>query len=233
MKDLNKLPTDGYIIFPLSVSRLQGDQSPKKCMEYLEILDKKVQVPGNDVVFLYTNGLYFNAKEEAHLVRKRTNSQMLAHRNSLKKLINKKGSPYMPTAFHFLPFDYVILNCEFFKSFFDKLQEKYKKDSKFAELIDKVLGKRKKERENIDFILEELAVSHIIRYGLVEFPKTLVKDDKFRLIIYPDPETDVESYIEENNLLSRKKTKILGRYYNSVYDPKNKLLYKLTESIGA
>ena len=90
-RDINKLPTDGYLIFPLSMSRLQSGQSPKDCIKALELFDDKVDIPGIDIICLYTNGLYFNSEEQSFEMRKKTNGQMLAHRNSLKKLIvNRK-----------------------------------------------------------------------------------------------------------------------------------------------
>ena len=228
-KDINKLPTDGYIIFPLSMSRLQGAQSPKKCMEHLSVLDKKISVPGNDVIFLYTNGLYFNTKEAAYTIRKRTTQQMLAHRNSLKRLILKKGSPYMPSAFHFLPFDYVILNSDYFQFFFEKLQKQLKKDKTFKKYILESLGRREYNKANIDFMLEEIAVGHIIREHLIDLPKTLVKKDKFRLIIYPGPCFKLEVYVWQKKILPQENLKKLGRYYNATYDPEKRVLYRFNE----
>ncbi|MBW2990424.1 hypothetical protein KY348_01830 [Candidatus Woesearchaeota archaeon] len=227
-KDINKLPTDGYVIFPLSMSRLQGTQSPDKCIEYIEVLDKKINIPGNDIVFLYTNGLYFNTKETAYTVRKRTTQQMLAHRNALKKLILKKGT-YMPGAFHFLPFDYIILNSDSFQSFFEKLQKILKKDKNFKKHIIKALGKREYNKANIDFMLEEIAVGHIIREHLIDFPKTLVKKDKFRLIVYPGAYFKPEVYAWQKKILPQESPKKLGRYYNATYDPDKKVLYRFDE----
>ena len=112
-KDINQLPDDGYVIFPLSMSRLQTSQKPEDCMNFLSVLDDKLNLPTNDVIFLYTNGLYFNSEEKAMDLRKKTNNQMLAHKVALKKLINKKKI-YFPSGFHFIPFDYVILNSDYF-----------------------------------------------------------------------------------------------------------------------
>ena len=41
--DINKLPaTDGYLIFPLSMSRLQGGQSPEECYSVIERFEGKI-----------------------------------------------------------------------------------------------------------------------------------------------------------------------------------------------
>jgi len=228
-KDINKLPSDGYVIFPLSMSRLEGDQSPHKCMKHLTVLDEKVGIPGNDVIFLYTNGLYFNTKESSYAVRKRTNQQMLNHRNALKRLILKKGSPYMPTAFHFLPFDYVIVNSDYFQKFFEILKKVSKKDKLFRKYLFDGLGKRNKSEANLSFMFEEIAVGHIIREKLIEFPTTLVKRDLFRLIVYPGPYFKAEIYVWQSKILPHKNPKILGRYHNATYDPKSKRLDKFDE----
>lgn len=231
-QDINKLPTDGYIIFPISMNRVQGDQSPSACMRYLRLLDKKIEIPGNDVIFLYTNGLYFNTKEPSYIVRKRTNKQMLAHKRALKKLIlKKKKEKYMLSAFHFLPFDYVLLNSEYFEKFFDKLKEAYKKDKKFKHYLTKSLSKRKPSEENLNFLLEEIAIGHIIREHLVDFPKSLVKKDKFRLIVYPGSIFIPEFYSWQKKILPQQNPKKLGRYYCSYYNPKEKKLYKFNEII--
>lgn len=233
-KDINKLPNDGYVVFPLSMSRLHGDQSPGKCMDYLGVLDEKIHIAGNDVIFLYTNGLYFNTEESAFTVRKRTNQQMLCHRNSLKRLILKgsKHTPsvkYMPSAFHFLPFDYVMLNSDYFQKFFEILYKTYKKDKKFKEYLFKTLGERANTEANISFMLEEIAVAHIIREHLIEFPKTLVKKDRFRLIVYPGSFFEPEVYVWQKNILPKLNPKLLGRYYNATYDPHKRILYRFDE----
>jgi hypothetical protein len=229
-QNINKLPTDGYVIFPISMSRIQGDQSPASCMRYLALLDKKIGVPGNDVIFLYTNGLYFNSREPSHVIRKRTNKQMLSHKKAMKKLIlKKKKEKYMVSAFHFLPFDYVLLNSEYFEKFFDKLKEAYKKDKKFREFLIESLGKRKVSEENINFLLEEMAVGHIIREHLVDFQKSLVKKDTFRLIVYPGPLFKPEVYAWQKRILPQQNIKKLGRYYASYYNPKEKRLYNFDE----
>jgi len=228
--DINKLPNDGYVIFPISMSRVQGDQSPKNCLKYIEILDSKINAPSNDIIFLYTNGPYFNSEESAYKVRKRTNNQMLQHKNAIQKLISKKKN-YFVHAFHFMPFDYIILNSDQFPDFFNKLKQALKKDKHFQNCITEALGKRKPTEANINFLLEEITVAHIIRENLIEFPKTLVKKDKFRLIAYPGGFLKAEAYAWQKKILPQKNPKKLGKYYDATYDPKQKKLYRFAELI--
>lgn len=230
-KDINKLPNDGYVVFPLSISRLSNDQGPQKCMEYMGVLDTKIHIPGNDVVFLYTNGLYFNADEAAYTVRAKTNQVMLAHRNALKKRIAQKArdSGYITNAFHFLPFDYIILNSDEYQEYFDILRHRAEDDKDFKKIIKISLEGRDYFTGNVNFILEEIVVGHIIREHLVEFPKTLVKNDTFRLIVYPDPKIIPDVYVWQNKILPQKEKKKLGRYHNADYDPRSKILHKFDE----
>jgi len=232
-KDINKLPTDGYLIFPLSMSRLQHGQSPKECIHHLEMLDKKVNIPGIDVIFLYTNGLYFNTKNQSFSMRKKTNSQMLAHRNSLKKLIiNRKKIPkYIPSAFHFLPFDYIMLNSDEYQKHFEILLKEFKKNNGFKKAIHKSLKGRAKNEANTNFIFEEVVISHLIRQNMIEFPKTLVKKDTFRLIIYPDHYLEADVYVWKNKLLPLNKSKKQNKYSRCIYNPNTKELYDFDDII--
>lgn len=227
-KTINLLPNDGYVILPISMSRVQGDQNPKNCLTYIKDLDKKIDIPSNDLIFLYTNGPYFNTEESSYMIRKRTNNQMLQHKKAIQKEIAKKRI-YIPHAFHFIPFDYIILNSDKFAAFFSKLKQTLKKDKTFQQCLKEDLGKRKPKEANMNFLLEEIAVAHIIREHLVEFPKTIVKKDTFRLIVYPGQVMKSEAYVWQKKLLPQKNPKYLGRYYNATYDPKIKKIYKFDE----
>lgn len=102
--DINKLPTDGYVIFPISMSRIANAQNAEQCYKAIQFLETKMSLPGVDGIFLYTNGLYYNNDEPALKVRKKTNQQMMDHKNSLLKLVNK-NKKYIPQSMHFIPWD--------------------------------------------------------------------------------------------------------------------------------
>ena len=86
---------------------------------------------------------------------------------------------------HFLPWDYILLNSTKYQEFFQTLSELRKKDKRFNELLVEGLGNREHNEANINFLVEEIVITHIIRQKFVEFPKTLVKKDSFRLVVYP------------------------------------------------
>lgn len=198
--DIHNLPSDGYIVFPLSMSRLNAGQNPEDIYRFIELFEKKISTIGIDGVFLYTNGLYYNNTESALTVRKRTNQQMLNHKNQFLKLVLKKKK-YIPQSMHFLPWDYVVLNSVKYQEFFQILLELRKNDKKFNELLVEGLGNREHNEANINFLIEEIVITHIIRQKYVEFPKTLVKKDSFRLIAYPGQYFKADLYQWKNKIL--------------------------------
>jgi len=226
--DINKLPVDGYLVFPLSMSKLNSGQSAESCYKVLEEFEKKITMISLDVIFLYTNGLYFNNNESALDVRKRTLGQMLSHRNALIKLILKKRK-YVSQAMHFLPWDYVILNSPKYQEFFQKLSDLKEKDAKFKELLKEGLKGRDENEANFNFIIEEIVVTHLIRQKLIEFPKTLVKQDNFRLILYPGEYLKADLYQWKKRILPQKEKDKKNPYYASHYDLDKKVVYNFDE----
>jgi hypothetical protein len=225
--DINKLPTDGYLIFPLSMSRLQTGQSPEECYKALEHFDSKITAVGIDGVFLYTNGLYFNNDETALAVRKRTNNQMLEHRNAFLALVEKRKK-YIPQAMHFVPWDYIILNSPRYAEYCAKLMKLKDQDPVFSKLVDTGLGAREATEANVSFLIEELVVNHFIRQGLIEFPKTLVKKDAFRLLLYPGMYFKAELYLWKKNILPKNKD-YENLYAGTQYNLTEHLLYKFDD----
>jgi hypothetical protein len=220
--DINKLPSDGYLIFPLSMSRLAGGQSPEECYEMIKHFESKISAVGIDLVILYTNGLYYNNNESALEVRKRTNGQMLAHRNALYNLIVKEKK-YITQAIHFLPWDYTILDAPRFSEFFQTLKKAGETDEEFKKLLQEGLADRKTDEANLNFLIEEIVVNHLIREQIVSFPKTLVKKDTFRLIVYPGPHFEADKYQYKKSLLPKNKD-CINLYKSGHYDFSKKVL---------
>ena len=71
--DISRLDGDGYLVLPLSMSRLADGhgQDPTWCYEVIDYFISKFTTLSNDVVFLYTYGLYFNTDEVAFEKRKK------------------------------------------------------------------------------------------------------------------------------------------------------------------
>ena len=215
--DINKLPNDGYLIIPISISNMNTTQTPKKCYEVLDFFYNKIDKIGIDVIYLYTNGLYFNSENTSFTVREKTNNQIIDHCNELRKIIIKKKK-YMPQAIHFVPWDYILLNAaDKYKTYISILQKQYSSNPEFIAYANKNVYNHKPTKANINFILEEIAINHIIREKYVDLPKTLVKADNWRLIIYPGEYLFSDVYIWQKNILPHNKLKVniySGAQYN-------------------
>ncbi len=227
--DINKIKDDGYLVLPLSMSRLATGQSPESCYEVLENFLQKLETFSSDVVLLYTNGLYFNSEEVSFENRKKTTQQALNHIQAFRSLVASRKK-FIPGAIHYLPIDYIILNSPAFKEFFSTLKNLEKNDESFRKLL--VLDSKNVEytEANANFIIEEIVVAHIIRQGLVEFPKTLVKNDAWRLIAYPGKPLLSDIYQWKNNILPKKETK--NPYAGAQYDLENKHLVIFDDAVA-
>lgn len=203
--DINQLPSDWYIILPLSMSRLSSGkwQSAEECFEVIQFFEKKITKVGIDFIFLYTNWLYYNNEESALSVRKKTNTSMIAHKNKILKLV-LKSKKYIPQAMHFIPWDYIILNSIEYDEFYSKLVHKKDTDPFFLSCLEKDLWIRDRSEANIKFLIEEIVVTHLIREKLIDFPKTLIKNDSFRLMCYPWNPLLSDIYQRNNDFLPKK-----------------------------
>ncbi len=224
--DISRLPNDGYLIFPLSMSRLQTSQNPEACYQALAYFDQKIPVISNDVVFLYTNGLYYNTEESALSVRVRTLAQMLGHKNALQRVI-LQNREFVPQAMHFLPWDFVTLNGPQFESFVHALRRHHLIHPEFQQAVRLSLGEREETEANVNFLLEEIAVTHLLREKMVELPKSLVKQDTFRLICYHGPHMPADAYQWQNHLLPLNE-ECTNPYRASHYDLEAHLLFDIS-----
>lgn len=225
--DINQLPTDWYLVMPLSMSRLWSwkGQSPEECFEIIQYFEKKVSQVGIDFLILYTNWLYYNNDESALSVRKRTNQQMIDHKNRLLKLL-MKSKKYIPQAAHFIPWDYVVLNSPQFSEYYQTLLRLKETDKEFKAILEEGLAWRENTEANINFFIEEIVVTHLIRQKLIEFPKTLVRQDKFRLVIYPGTYLKADLYQWKNKILTQIENSNINNnpYYASQYDFEKKII---------
>jgi hypothetical protein len=219
--DIQRLKPNGTLILPLSMSKLHSDQSPIEIYKFLDFFSSKISEISIDVVFLYTNGLYFNTDENALDVRQKTNFQMIGHTRELRNMIIK-NKKFIPQAFHYLPWDYVLLNATKYKELLDKLKVLKNSNEEFTKYIIADLGSREKTEANINFLLEEITVTYLMRQNLIEFPHTLSNSSGWRLLCYPGNYIYSDVYVYQNKLLP---SKIKAEFSNSFYNIKEKLLY--------
>jgi hypothetical protein len=187
--DIKLVPGQGFLVFPLSMSRLPNALAPERIYEFLEFFESKISHRSVDVVFLYTNDLYFNSEERALDLRKRTLNQMVYHKEAFESLLLKRKR-FLPGAFHFLPWDFALINMVGYHEMRTKLVSIKNTDAVFEEFLlhDLAVAGREPSEANLSFLIEELVVSHAIMEHEVAFPNTVASPDGWRLICYPgDP----------------------------------------------
>jgi len=228
--DIGRLPDDGYIVLPLSLSRLRNGQNPSVCYDIVRYFTCKEQSRSHDFILLYTDGLYYNNESPSFELRRKFNHEMLAHRNALTHLIEKDGH-LVPTAFHFLPWDYILLSTPEFTRCYNMLVERLRCDAEFTRALHDNLGERPDTEVNRQFILEEVAANHVIRQRLVVFPKRLVNHDHFRLIVYPGAHGLADLYQWRHKLLPQadRSGNAENPYYASHYDWNQHLLFNFDQ----
>lgn len=226
--DINKIKNDGYLILPLSMSRLSTGQTPEFYYEVLENFLEKLETFSNDVVLLYTNGLYFNSEEISFENRKKTTQQALNHIYAFRNLIEKKKQ-FIPGAIHYLPIDYIIFNSPYFKEFFSILKKLETEDIVFRDLLVTDSKDKQYTEANINFLIEEIVVAHILRQKLVELPRTLVKNDSWRLLAYPGRPLSSDIYQWKKNILPKKENG--NPYSGSQYDLNSNQLFIFDDTI--
>lgn len=203
--DISSVPKDGYLIFPLSMSRLANGQTGAVVYEFLKFFESKIKVISLDVIFLYTNDLYLNSDDRAIDIRKKSLNQMLNHKGEFLNLLLKERK-YVPQAFHFLPWDYAILNAEQFQEARNILLEAKNKDQNFQKFLLSDLQKagREETEANLNFLIEEIAVTHLLTQKEIPLPHTLATSDGWRLICYPGEPIQSLIYTYKNNLLKKR-----------------------------
>ncbi|EKE29422.1 MAG: hypothetical protein ACD_2C00178G0001 [uncultured bacterium (gcode 4)] len=194
-RDISRVAPNWYLIFPISMSRIANAQSGKELFEFLKFFESKIPYISIDVIIIYTNWLYFNSEEPALELRKKTLNQMIAHKQEFENII-LKSKKYVPQSFHFLPWDYMILNWEWFQMLKNRLMKAYSENDAFKKSIKMDLESQWRDEidANISFLIEEIAVTHLLTHRSIPLPKTLPSEDSWRLVCYPwDPINSLQS----------------------------------------
>lgn len=216
--DIKRISESGTLVLPLSQSKLHGTQGPEAIYTFLKRFSNKIHSLSVDVVILYTSSLYFNSEEISLNLKTKTTNQMVQHRAELSKKIDQRRE-FIPQAIHYLPWDYVILNSDKYFEFFTELQLAYKKKHEFRASVEFDLKDRGVTDANIKFVLEELAVTHLIRQNFVNFPATLSKPNGWKLIAYPGDSLTSDLYLYKNQLLPLNAlTPNKGEYSRGLYN---------------
>lgn len=204
--DINRIPGNGILVFPLSMSRLHLGQDPKTLYQFLCFFDKKIIEKTVDVVFIYTNGLYFNNSAPSSSIRKKSNFQMLTHKQELMRII-KKNNAFSPKTIHFLPWDYLILQSEAYLDIQSSIIKQANSDPFFKKLLQLEMKDNLDESlAHYEFIIEETVITYLIRNKLVQFPSTLSDANSWRLLFYQGRCLIPDVYLHQKQLLPQDKS---------------------------
>lgn len=232
--DVNRIPGNGMLVFPLSMSRLFLGQDPKTLYESLCFLQNKMEEMTIDIAFIYTNGLYFNNSGDSSSLRKKTNAQMLTHKVELSKLI-KKDNRFSPSAIHFIPWDYLLLQAENYLSLHAILLKQLACDSFFKTLV--TLETKSGFNESLEkqsFLIEETLITYLIRNKLVKLPTTLSDLHGWGLIVYQVRCLSTDVYLYQTKLLPQMKPNFSESWFNKIacagmYNMQRKILVDYTK----
>ena len=202
--DINKFPANGYLIFPLSMSRLQTGQAAEQIYNDLVFFNKKIPKISLDVIFLYTAGLYMHSEEKATDVRQKIIGQMLDHKAKLLSIILKKRE-FVPQAFHFITWDSVLLNTEKFSETLLALKKLRKSDKEFQKLLEIDLKEKQKNETTFTFLIEEITITHLLRQKFIPLNHALATSEGWRLIVYPGDYMKADAYAYRKGFLPRNK----------------------------
>jgi hypothetical protein len=228
--DITSVPKDGYLIFALSMSRLANAQSGKAIYDFVKFFESKIRYISIDAIVLYTNDLYLNSDDKAVDVRKKSLGQMLNHKGELLKPI-LRDKKYVPQAFHFLPWDYVILNADNFQESQRLLAEAFKNNNDFHDIVLADLKNQGRETSdtNISFILEEIVVTYLMLEKQISLPNTLTNPDSWRMICYPGIPIESLKFACREKLLPQNKDRAEDKlkFRHSFYNMEEKVIIDL------
>lgn len=200
--DISRVPKNGYLIFPLSMSRLANAQQASVLYDFLKFFEQKIEYISVDVIFLYTNDLYLSVEERAIELRKKVLDQMLNHKNEFLSILLKEKK-YTPQAFHFLPWDYAVLGAEDFSELRARLVKAQHENSEFAAFLQQDLAStgRDETEANFNFLIEEIAISHLLIQKRIPLPHALTTPEGWRLLCYPGDPLQAWVWAVKNGIL--------------------------------
>lgn len=224
--DLNQFPKEpGITYFCLSIPLLHNVQSPQNCYEMdLHIIDK-IQVSNVGAQVVYTDNLYLYSPEPAMDLKLKHQKLIEGHKQAWLKLI-KKNKFIIPSAFTFMTWSQLLLDCPNFSTYLTEFRRIYDKDKKLQEYVAKdIEGTGREVNEySIGYMLEEILIDYLVMKGRVRLQNDYTKDkEQWILNIYHGKPHRSHVYLHQQNFFELDNKKNV--YENSWYDALNKKLY--------
>lgn len=224
--DINKFPAKrGNLVIGISMPYIDKRQSPKNLFKATSPLTSKIQMSGVGEIIVYSDGLYMNSDESSWVLKSRFQKQMEDHKEGYLRII-KKDIYLIPSAFTFVTWGQLILDCPQFQKYLDRLKKIYKEDRQFQKIVKSdILSAKKEVNENtINYILEEVLLDYLVAKGKVRLQNDYVQDrEEWILNCYNGKPHRSHVYLHQKNLLRLKSD---NPYQNSWYDLDCKKLYE-------
>ena len=223
--DINKfLSSEGLTVLGISMPLIDYKQSATNCFEVIKSFISKIKKSGVGAIIAYSDGLYMNDSEPAIKLKSKFQLLMEKHKQKYLRLIEKDIN-VVPSAFSFVTWSQMILNCQDFSKYFEKLKVIYSKDKKFQEYVelDIVSAGRVVDENSINYVLEEILPDYLIAMKKVKLQNDYVQyREKWVLNCYSGKPHRSHVYIYQQNCFNLKSDNI---YQGSWYDVMNKKLY--------
>ncbi|MFT4283179.1 MAG: hypothetical protein ACMXX6_02015 [Candidatus Woesearchaeota archaeon] len=223
--DINKFPSSkGICVYGISMPLIDKSHSPKKVFDAANSMISKIKKTGVGDVIVYSDSLYFNSSKDAFDLKKKFQKQIEDHKSGYLKLVDKDIF-LVTSAFSFVTWSQLMLDCPKFNFYFEKLVKIYEKDENFKKIVkeDILRAKKKVDKFSINYILEEVLLDYLVAKGKARLRNDFVLDkEKWILHCYLGKPHKSHTYLFKNNLL---KIKSDNCYEHTWYDLKEKKLY--------
>lgn len=224
--DINQLPKEpGITYFCLSMPLLNNIQNPQSCYEMdLHIIDK-IQVSNVGAQVVYTDNLYLYSPEEAMDLKIKHQKTIEAHKQAWMKLI-KKNKFIIPSAFTFMTWSQLLLDCENFSTYLTKFKKIYDGDKTLQKYVaeDIVRTGREVNDYTVGYMLEEILTDYLVVKGKMKLYNDYTKNkEEWILNIYHGKPHSSHVYLHQQNFFDLDNHKNV--YQDSWYDALNKKLY--------
>ena len=224
--DISKFPKNpGIGVYGISMPLIDKKQSPKELFDQQSPLFNKIILPHVGDLIVYSDGLYMNSNESAIKLKHKFQRQIEEHKRGYKKLV-EKNIYLIRSAYSFVTWSQLILECPNFQEHFKKIKEIYERDRTLQKYVklDIQYACKKFNENNVNYILEEILLDYLVSKGKVRLQNDYVQDkEKWILQCYPGKPHRALVYLHKNNLL---KIKSDNPYQNSLYDLQKGVLYE-------
>ncbi|MBS3082317.1 hypothetical protein J4416_05340 [Candidatus Pacearchaeota archaeon] len=139
--------------------------------------------------FIYTDFLYFYSNEPAPELKNSFMNQIINHRNSMQKLLEKHSLDFqIQHAFNYLVWNQLYIGTKDFKDLFARLKKIYAKDYTYQRYLEEdcvVFGREMKENQ-VNFYLEEALMFYLLAKNQIKLPNEYIENNqKWILMCYP------------------------------------------------